>query len=145
VYPPSWPLAHSSNHFITGRTTPFLRSSDTAAPDVEFEWRGIPSSGNNALIGVDIVSYLTADMSLRALNLRSGPDDQMHLPSQYVTMLASLRDAARQPNPAPRWQARPAAQPLQLGTNVGERWMPYLQVGELWAIVVLYVLLMVLW
>jgi hypothetical protein len=75
MYPPRWPGAHSSNNLITGLTTPFLRSSDTGAPDVQYERRAIPSSDNNALIGVDIAGHLTANMPLRALNLHSGPDD----------------------------------------------------------------------
>jgi hypothetical protein len=48
----------------------------------------ISISDNNALIGVDIAGYLTADMPLRALNLRSGHDDQIRLPASASRTMA---------------------------------------------------------
>jgi hypothetical protein len=56
----------------------------------------------------------------------------------------SRRRGSRTP-PSPRTGATGGTALAPPARTLGERRMPYLEVGELWAIVVLYVLLMVLW
>jgi hypothetical protein len=66
------------------------------------------------------------------------------LGARFAQRLPGMGPAARCHVPRPL-TGRRHSPCTALGASAGERWVPYLQVGELWAVVVLYVLLMVLW